>query len=78
MNNPNQTPAGWYGDDSGFDRKRFWDGQQGTEQYAYRDHSGYPALGQTTETVTPSGAPDMTLTTGIALAIGVLIALAPA
>lgn len=52
MNDLNQTPAGWYDDPSGADRQRFWDGQQWTDQYAYR----------TAETATPSGTPGMAFT----------------
>jgi hypothetical protein len=52
MNDLNQTPAGWYGDPSGADRQRFWDGQQWTDQYAKR----------TAETATPSGTRGMAFT----------------
>ena len=52
MNDLNQIPAGWYDDPSGADRQRFWDGQQWTDQYAYR----------TADTATPSGTPGMAFT----------------
>ena len=74
MSNPNQTPAGWYSDDSGFDRKRFWDGQQWTDQYAYRDRSENPALDQSVETVIPAGTPGMIFTRQLAWVMGGLAA----